>query len=273
MVNIPDGRFQMGDMAGKGRPAERPAHTLSVRSFKLAKHEVTVGQFRSFVTATGYRTEAERNVQALPDAVVGCGVPDAGRLTYSPGLKWDAVNFPQGDRNPAVCISWNDAQQFVRWLNRETGRNFRLPSEAEWEYAARAGSQSEYIWGDSPEDGCAYANAADLTLRPEPAASDDKMNCRDGHKQTAPVGSLLPNKWGLYDVLGNAREWTEDCWSATYEGAPKDGSPWLAGDCTRRVARGSSWFGDPGNLRVGNRGSGVTPARNIDMGFRLASND
>jgi len=274
MANIPGGTFQMGDLIGDGKPNERPVHSVTIKPFKLAKYEVTVGQFGKFIAATGYRTEAERNVEALPEAVNGCGVLNAGKMGYRAGVQWNAPSFEQTDSNPVVCVSWNDAQEFIRWLNRETRLHFRLPSEAEWEYAARAKTTTKYFWGDAPEQACKFANAADETTPPGdqrfPSAT---TNCRDGYFFTSPVGHYAPNAFGLYDMLGNAREWTADCASNSYDGAPNDGSPWLTGDCTARIARGSSWFGSPNNLRVSARGSGITPARDFDMGFRLAADE
>jgi len=271
MVSIPGGAFEMGDTVGNGRPNELPVHRVTVRPFKLAKYEVTVGQFRKFIHATSYRTEAERNVEALlPWAINGCGIidPATHKSKYQAGLQWDAPGFAQDDSHPVVCVSWNDAQEFIKWLNRESGRRFRLPSEAEWEYAARAKTSGPFYWGNDADQSCRYANGADLTPPPSGARGwDVSLNCTDGYYFTSPVGHYAPNAFGLYDILGNAREWTEDCANEDYVGAPTDGSPWLAGNCNRRMARGTSL---QGNLRVSERGHGTRPSRDFEFGFRLA---
>lgn len=272
MVTIPGGTFQMGDLSGQGKPNELPVHTVAVRTFRLGKYEVTVEQFRRFVVATDYRTEAERNIVALlPWALEGCGIidPSTAKLVYRKGLQWDSPGFHQQDSDPVVCVSWNDAQQFIRWLNRNTGRHFRLPSEAEWEYAARAHTTTVYYWGDDPEHACAFANIADDT--PPPGGGNRswpvRVHCSDGYFYTSPVGHYAPNAFGVFDILGNVREWTEDCAHDSYSGAPSDGSPWLSGDCARRMARGNSLQGDP---RVSERGHGTVTSRDFDFGFRLA---
>jgi formylglycine-generating enzyme required for sulfatase activity len=271
MVSIPGGTFEMGDTMGDGKPNERPIHRVSVPPFRLGKYEVTVGQFRKFIAATGYRTEAERNVEALlPWAIEGCGIidPASHKPVYRAGLQWDSPGFAQDDTHPVVCVSWNDVQQFIRWLNRESGRRFRLPSEAEWEYAARGKTTGSFYWGAAADKSCAYANGADL--QPPPSGErgwDVRLNCNDGYYFTSPVGHYAPNAFGLYDILGNAREWNEDCAHDDYVGAPTDGSPWLTGNCNRRMARGTSL---QGSLRVAERGHGTLPARDFEFGFRLA---
>lgn len=272
LVDIPGGMFQMGDTVGNGEKNELPVHTVSIQPFKLSKYEATLSQFREFINATGYVTEAERNVVALlPYAIDGCGTidPDTKKHTYVKGLQWNAPGFAQSNSHPAVCVSWNDVQEFLRWLNRETHGGYRLPTEAEWEYAARAGSSTEFFWGADVARSCEFGNGADST-----APLDGKerwpvrLSCRDGYYYTSPVGTYAPNAFGLYDMLGNAREWTEDCYNDSFAGAPTNGSAWLTGNCQRRVARGASLQGD---LRLAGRGNGGTlPARNLDFGFRIA---
>ena len=142
---------------------------------------------------------------------------------------------------------------------QQTGARYRLLSEAEWEYVARAGSRTARYWGESESGQCRYANGG-----------DDYVSCSDGHQYTAPVGSFAPNVFGLYDVLGNVWEWTQDCWNGSYSGAPTDGSAWQAGDCGRRVLRGGSWGSDPGNLRSAFRSWFTTVNRNTYFGFRVA---
>lgn len=157
-----------------------------------------------------------------------------------------------------INVNWDEAQAFVRWLSAQTGADYRLLSEAEWEYAARAGTETKWWWGDDASVQCRYANGrdqdAEAVLPPSRNPYLKFPECRDGHVYTAPLGSLRPNPFGLYDMLGNVAEWTEDCWRPgrgpdfnAYEGAPDNGSAWIEGPCTGRVRRGGSW-GDPPEL-------------------------
>ena len=154
-----------------------------------------------------------------------------------------------------INVSWHDAVAYVQWLSDKTGESYRLPSEAEWEYAARAGSKKKYSWGN--DIGHNRANC-------------DGCGSQWDDKRTAPVGSFSPNAWGLYDMHGNLWEWVQDCWNDTYQGAPADGSAWTRGDCSLRVLRGGSWGGKPGNLRAAYRVRGTTGKRNNNIGFRVA---
>ena len=177
-------------------------------------------------------------------------------------------------------VSWEDAQGYVRWLSRETGQRYRLLTEAEWEYVARAGTETSRYWGESTSVQCRYANGSDVSLaqavregrlrRGDSTRVDAGVGCDDGFSGAAPVGSYEPNAFGLYDVLGNVSEWTEDCWNETYAGAPTDGRAWRSGDCSLRVLRGGSWFSAPVNLRSANRGGYPAGYRSFDLGFRLA---
>lgn len=181
-----------------------------------------------------------------------------------------------------VCVSWDEAYAYTRWLSRKTGHSYRFLSEAEWEYAARAGTTTEAFWGDDEKRACEYGNGVDLTLRDkfpkakwESAAPHNPnpghvLPCRDGHVFTAPAGSYRPNAFGLYDTSGNAFEWVADCWWANYVGAPTDGSPRTDGDCTSRVNRGGSWTSNPTGLRSAYRGKDLTGTRVVDLGFRVA---
>ena len=174
------------------------------------------------------------------------------------GYRPDDEGWGRG-RRPVISVSWEDAQGYVAWLSGETGEEYRLLSEAEWEYVARAGTQTARYWGESETGQCRYANG-----------SDSSPSCSDGYAETAPAGSFEPNAFGLYDVLGNVWEWTDDCWNESYAGAPTDGSPWASGDCSRRVLRGGSWLNPPGNLRSANRYGSPAGSRLFSLGFRLA---
>ena len=158
-------------------------------------------------------------------------------------------------------MNWDDAQAYVRWLRSETGNQYRLPSESEWEYAARAGTTARWYWGERRQDRCEYANGPD---------SDDR--CDDGWDRTAPVGSFRPNRFALHDMAGNVWEWTADCLHENYARAPLDGSPWTSGgNCRWRMRRGGSWvlYRNP-TLRSANRGASSAERRTTENGFRVA---
>ena len=259
MVLIPGGNFRMRDLNGDGRRG----HRVTVRTFRLGMHEVTVGQFRRFVEATGYRTDAERN----ENGAQGCYVYTGDGWDWTGDASWRNPGFSVEDNHPAVCVSWNDAQAFIAWLAEQTGNTYRLPSEAEWEYAVRARSTTEYHFGNDESQLCQYANHADIST------DFDWRNtaCSDGvGMRTAEVGRYQPNSFGLYDMHGNVWEWMEDCWNEYYNSAPSDGSAWMHGDCGFRVIRGGSWSRSPRYLRSATRYSSTRSFRNDFLGFRLA---
>ena len=178
--------------------------------------------------------------------------------------------FAQSGSHPAVCLSWGDAKAYVAWLTRKTGKTYRLLTQAEWEYAARAGTTSRYFFGDDDRDLWRYGNGADQTAKSKIAGSENWpfAPCSDGYAYTAPAGSFLPNAFGLYDVHGNAGQWLEDCYHDSYVGAPSDGSAWTSGDCRNRVLRGGSWT--PISPRAAFRGRSFPHDRYNNFGFRLA---
>jgi formylglycine-generating enzyme required for sulfatase activity len=224
MVVIPAGRFRMGDIQGGGYKDEKPVHGVTMaRSFAMGRFPVTFAEYDPFAEAT------ER---APPN--------DAG--------------WGRGNR-PVINVSWEDALAYAEWLSEQTGKSYRLPTEAEWEYAARAGSDTGYWWGK--EIGHNRANCAICGSE------------WDG-KQTAPAGSFEPNPFGLYDTAGNVWEWVQDCWSESYERAPTDGSAWLSDDCGLRVMRGGSWHNGPQWVRSPHRSWFYPFWPSNDLGFRLA---
>ena len=272
MVLIPAGRFRMGCDSGNDscQDDERPVHDVDVASFALAKYEVTRGQFAAFVAATGHQAR-------------GCGVyawkvrrfgRDRWEWEADDRASWRAPGFGQRDNEPVVCMSWEDAQAYVRWLSAETGEDYRLPSEAEWEYAARAGTTTSFHWGASRSEHCGHANASDRTAERTFTSQEYRWtfsDCTDGAARTALVGSYTPNAFGLYDMAGNVWEWVEDCWHDNYAGAPRDGSAWTSGgNCGRRVLRGGSWNGTPGFLRSAFRLGGDAGGRLDGLGFRVS---
>ncbi len=255
LVWIPQGRFRMGDIAGSGQADERPLREVEISGFWMMRTEVTRGMFARFVKDTGHDTGNH------------CWVHEGG-WSEKDGLDWKAPGFVQSDDHPVTCVNWHDAQAFITWLNHKAGEAFRLPSEAEWEYAARAGSESVYYMGEDPSELCAHANAADkraLEHYPGFAVND----CDDGYVRTSPVASFAASPWGLYDIYGNVWEWVEDCWRASYAGAPTDGSAVLEGDCTRRGFRGGGYGDIPHYARSTLRNRGNALHRKDDIGFRL----
>lgn len=271
-IDIPSGDFRMGDVSGGGTADEQPVHGVHIEALRVGRTEVTRGQFANFVRATGYRTDAERGAggeQGCSAIKVLSSREWESRANYG----WRDPGAPQADSHPVVCISWNDAHAYIRWLNGQTGKTFRLLSEAEWEYAARAGTVSKYPWGMDVNRGCRHANGADTSPWPGRAGWADKMDCNDGFYYTAPVGSFQANPWGLHDMTGNVWEWTEDCYHDSYDGAPRDGSSRTAEGCANRVLRGGSWGDTPSYLRVSNRYFGAATMRNDNLGFRLAQDE
>ena len=256
LVWIPPGRFRMGDVTGSGQADERPLREVGISGFWMMRTEVTRGMFAGFVEDTGHDTGSR------------CWVHEGG-WSEKNGLDWKAPGFGQGDDHPVTCVNWHDAQAFITWLNRKSGEVFRLPSEAEWEYAARAGSETVYYMGNEPSELCTHANGADkraLEHYPGFAVND----CDDGYVRTAPVASFAASPWGLYDIYGNVWEWVEDCWRASYAGAPTDGSAVLeGGDCTRRGFRGGGYGDIPHYARSTLRNRGNARHRKDDIGFRL----
>ena len=262
MVVVPSGRFRMGSPESEeGRRddgREGPVHPVTIgRPFAVGVYEVTRGEFARFASATGRSTGNS------------CWVYDGEVWKERSGRHWKSPGFRQTDDHPVVCVNWNDAQAYVRWLSGRTGKKYRLLSEAEWEYVARAGTRTARYWGEGESGQCVYANGADRTAKRHNSGWT-VADCDDGHYQTAPVGSFHANGYKLHDVLGNVWEWTEDCWNDSYQGAPRDGSAWTSGECGRRVLRGGSWSDVPGFLRSANRSRDTAGFRFNYDGFRVA---
>jgi len=231
MAPIPGGVFEMGDLTGNGHDDEKPVHLVMVKPFRMGKTELPFTLYDSYLQATNQKASDEEFGHAN----------DHG--------------WGRGDR-PAINVSWDDAQAFIQWLNEATQpeKPYRLPTEAEWEYAARGGTETDYWWGTS--------------------IGSNNANCRTCGSQwdtemTAPIASFKPNPYGLYDTVGNVWEWVEDCYSRTYNNAPSDGSA-VAGSGCHRVVRGGSWDIDPWITRVSFRCRFWSFNRNDYLGFRLA---
>jgi formylglycine-generating enzyme required for sulfatase activity len=217
MVSIPGGAFAMGS---DDDLSEKPMHRVTIKPFAISKFPITVREWKTCVAANS--------------------------CTYVPTGDDDA---------PVANLSWADAQQFVDWLSKATQKTFRLPSEAEWEYAARGGTRTKFWWGDQLQS--------------------DVANCKGCNEHYDPsrplkVGSFRPNPFGLYDMGGNIDQWVADCWHKDYQGAPSDGSPWVGNDCVSHVIRSGSWKNDPSYVRPSNRDHYDADVRYPTHGFRVA---
>jgi formylglycine-generating enzyme required for sulfatase activity len=219
--------------------------------FAVGKLHVTVDQYDAFVRETGYVASSK------------CYSFEGPKWT---SLSWRKLGFEQERSHPVVCLSWDDAKAYVDWLTQKTGKPYRLLSEAEWEYAARSrtspGAYPRFWFGDDEKDLCRYGNFADQR------AGNSVAPCDDGYVWTSPAGHYEPNAFGLYDMFGNAWQWTADCWHDVYEDAPADGSAWTSGACSEHVVRGGSRKEKPELLRAAHRSRG--PLGHYSVGFRLA---
>jgi formylglycine-generating enzyme required for sulfatase activity len=244
MVVVPAGSFVMGYPPGdSGRfHQEGPVRTVTfAKPFAIGKFEVTFDEWDACT--------AEKQCPKIDDKGRGRG------------------------RRPAMYVSWDQAAGYARWLSKKTGRHYRLLTEAEWEYAARAGVESRYrFWGIAPDRVCTIANVYDKTARKQDDTGYENLPCDDRYAEAAPVGSFKPNAFGLYDMLGNVSEWTEDCLPTglQWRGAPLDGTANLKGDCSQRAYRGGSWFeNEKYYMRSPDRYKFIG-ARDSDLGFRVA---
>ena len=271
LLVIPSGTFLMGSDTDneKTRP-EGPMHRVRIRhAFALGRTEVTLGEFKRFVSATAYVVAG------------GCRVHEhqvgpKGRVEWrdDPQAGWQDPGFakPQADDEPVVCVGRIDALAYAAWLTKVTGKPYRLPSESEWEYAARAGATGSYFWGSNTDNACLYGNFYDRAAH---AAADygwSYVDCDDGYAEIAPVGKFKPNAFGLYDMLGNVWEWTADCYRETYDAkVPTDGSA-VAGDadCKNWSVRGGGWMTRPSRQRITFRGRDPNNAHYNYFGFRIA---
>jgi serine/threonine-protein kinase PpkA len=266
MIDIAGGCFQMGSQTSEAhRDSDERPHQVCVQGFRLGEREVTVGEFGEFVEATGYRTDAERNAAGY----TGCwalDVKDDEPWSYRDWANWRQPHKYEKTRHdhPVTCVSWNDAQAYVDWLSKESKMPVRLPTEAEWEYAARSGTSGTRFWGNNADDSaCQFASIADVGHE-----WDNGFACDDGYEWVAPVGKKLPNLWGLYDVLGNASEWTCSDYDPEYKGA--ETSCTAADSEVPRVLRGGSWFSGPSAVRAAYRDRNFSGARYNFLGFRIA---
>lgn len=268
MVVVPAGSYVMGTpgaapAAGAAR-AEGGSTAIRIpRAFAIGRHEVTRAQYARFIADSGYEPQP------------GCRTWDPALARFNDDIRrdWRSPATPAAltDDLPATCLSFTDASAYVQWLARETGARYRLPSEAEWEYAARAGQASLRPWGDEPADGCAHANAYDLTTASQYRLGWPVAGCRDGYADLAPVGRFRANAFGLHDMIGNVREWVQDCATGSYVGRPTDARAWeWLGGCGDRMLRGGGWHAPPAVARSAARDSAPAGLRSDDTGFRVA---
>ena len=254
MVTLTGGTFLMGSPPGSGEAAERPQRKVDIAPFKLSKGEITVGQFAAFVKETGYRPSG------------ACFVwTSAGKMRKSSTASWRAPGYDVTDGSPVACVNWTDAIRYVDWLNEKTNGGYRLASEAEFEFAARAGSETSFFWG-KPADACNAVNGA---------AADSRFrwrnrSCEDGYATIATVGAMPANAFGVTEMIGNLWEWTADCWNGSHRGAPSDGTARTRGSCKSRVLRGGSWDDPLENLRSAYRVGIPANRRQGNVGFRVA---
>ncbi|WP_368412617.1 SUMF1/EgtB/PvdO family nonheme iron enzyme [Dongia sp.] len=260
LVAVAPGSFTMGAQNGEdgASDAEYPQTTITIAPFAIGRYEVTKGEFAAFVKAAGYRPSKS------------CwGQTSGGKWDFIQGNDWQNPSFDQQDNEPVVCVSAADADAYVKWLSKVSGLRYRLPSEAEWEYAARAGSAGLYYWGDDSDDFCSNGNIAD-----EAAGRHfdgwRTIDCDDQNVFTAPVGSFRPNAFGLYDVLGNVGEWVGDCWNDDLEGIGTNGKARRSGNCNSQVVRGTGWDSVIGQARLAVRTSVDTSKAYLFDGFRVA---
>ncbi|MFZ6748797.1 formylglycine-generating enzyme family protein [Undibacterium sp. Ren11W] len=274
MVTIKAGDFLMGSTAGPDgdggmEPLETPVHKVAIKSFQLSKYEVTVRQFRQFVEATGHTV----GTQCWRLAGNDWGIEMAAG-------SWNTPAYAPSDFHPVMCVSWDDAQAYVQWLTKQTGTKYRLPSEAEWEYAGRAGSTGKYHFGDDATQLCRYSNVYDHAGKAAKLRDFGKdvksIDCDDQAEATSIVGMYQPNAFGLYDMTGNVGELVQDCQHTSYAGAPNDGSAWTTncyklGGGTMMIHRGGSYNNGPKGARISARGhAGQDNYSSLGEGFRLA---
>jgi formylglycine-generating enzyme required for sulfatase activity len=242
-VYVQGGCYQMGDTFGDGFTSEKPVHEVCVKDFALAKYDVTVSEFRKFTIATGYKTEAEE--------VGGCGVLNGSKWEWDISRNWRNPGFNQDDSQPVVCVSWNDAESFINWLSKVSGTRYRLPTEAEWEYAARSGGKREKYAGGNDVNAVAWYY--------------------DNDGGTAHhVGTKQPNGLGLYDMSGNVLQWVQDWYDENYYHDSCRSNPQGPGSGHERVLRGGAWSDEPAYVRAARRSWKSPSHRGSLLGFRLA---
>ena len=235
MILLPAGTVQIGDLTGEGNDDEQPTKQIRIASFAIGRFEVTFAEFDQFTKDTGRKKAVDHG--------------------------WGRT------KRPAINVSWEEAVAYTQWLSEKTGEKFRLPSEAEWQYAAYAGRNEATPLVENPGALCRIANHADASTQ----YRWRNIACRDGYAATTgTTGRYLPNDFGLHDIHGNVFEWVLDCYVDSYRNTPSDGSAVTAENCDQRVMKGGSWYSHPKNLRVSNRSKNKPSAKLSNLGFRVA---
>ncbi len=267
MIEIPAGEFQMGspDSDELAMPDEKPQHPVSImRPILISAHEVTLSQFEKFVVSVKYATEAEQSGEG------GYAFDSTKqRLEPHPRSSWRATGFEQTGNHPVVNVTWNDAQAFCSWLSREERATYRLPSEQEWEYACRGGTNTRWSTGDRTDTLVGAGNVSDQQLRLAYPFAEWSMDWDDGYAFTAPVGSFAPNPFGLYDMHGNVFEWCEDRWKAADYAGKSVRDPAEPDPAGSRVLRGGSYLSLILFTRSADRVGLKSQQRNAITGFRV----
>lgn len=273
MVIVPAGTAILGAAASDGfrNSDELPERTFPIRAaFAVSRHEITRDQYEAFVRASHRTVHGD----CLTDRT------QRGNWVIDPGTTFRDPGFAQKGNDPVACVSWDEAQAYVAWLNTQTRGGYRLLTEVEWEYVARAGASQNvtYPWGSDAAAGCSFANGFDQTTMATYKGLDtsghkvfDPLNCSDGWLNTAPVGSLAPNEFGVFDMIGNVSEWVGDCHSTSHDALSESGTlPTSASPCSRRLAKGGSWGTLAHNLRTSERLPYAATHRDDSIGIRVA---
>jgi formylglycine-generating enzyme required for sulfatase activity len=297
LVMIPAGEFEMGFLDLEEKPYQkafgspdhdsrvRPAHHVKItKPFFMGVTNVTVGQFREFVRDSGYQTDAEKgcddeaskSVFVLGAAGNGKGAygwnAEKGDADYKKDYSWRNPGFQQADDHPVVCVSWDDAVAFCKWLSRKEGKTYRLPTEAEWEYACRAGTSTLFWFANDPEESAKYDNIADASFKsqsPDSITASLAIHANDGFAFTSPVGSFKPNPFGLYDMHGNACQWCSDLFADDYYTHSPVENPQGPKTGTSRIIRGGCWCGHAESQRSNRRTDLPSSFRTMGSGFRV----
>ena len=265
LVLIPAGWFAMGSPKGdkNHQQTETPQRDVTIsKAFYMGICHVTRGQFAAFVGDQGYKTDAERDGWSF--------VWDGGKFGKANGASWKKPGFDQTDEHPVVSVSHNDARAFCEWLSKKTGRNVKLPTEAQWEYSCRAGTNTTYQWGENPDDGKGWCNAADQTAKKTFGGQWSYFSWDDGYAYTSPVGTFKKNAFGLCDMHGNAWQWCADWFDRDYYSVSgNDRDPQGPNEGQFRVLRGGSWMSFPATCRSAIRVGNWPGGHNGGAGFRV----
>lgn len=271
MVIVPPGSVFIGsyeeEIDRKNGERKRVKATIE-QAFAMAKTEVTLAQYRVFMEETEHESVIpSRNGKPL----IGCNYYDGKSYGYIASHNWENPGYPQREDAPVVCVSWSDAKAYADWLSTKTGRKYRVPSTVEFEYASRAGSSAPWFWGTDSEEACEYANIGDRSFARQ-FPTRPSFPCDDGYVFTASVAKFKPNSFGLYDMVGNAWEWTNDCFHVDLEDAPLDGTSWVEdGDCVFRTPKGGSWISGIAWSRAAVRSRDGADYKSFMLGFRVAA--